>query len=282
MKLAEFSPEGERLLTVLCTDAVLDGDVLTVRLSDEDEVCTSSKERKNHFAQVDAEWFKKALSTEGGPATPIATPDHPLEILTADVSPILVFPNGKELLLSFFRDIEPVGWLAPGGCPRNLLEILDPQALAVREAAEEILLGTLQGDVFLVPAGLENPWEVWGLKPRIFIMLSVSTGAAATATASKLLVEWQSQRHETAGSFTIDPSIGSLALTVYWRIRVPVSLSELRIWDGERLPTGPLNRPARLTDQTGNVVAIFSGGHNILSASWITEEAGRRATARHR
>lgn len=283
LKLKDFTEErGTQVLTVLCTDAVLmDTGILLVRLSETEEICTSSKERRNHFSQVDTEWFKEQLSATTTTAKTIATPDHPLEVLTADVCPIIKIED-KEYILSFFRDITPPGWLIPGGCPRKLEEILNPRATAAREANEEIILGDKEGRIFSLPnsrAQLKAGLDAWRTVAKEIIPLQVEEISFPGATANKLVVEWQGERSETAGRFSVDPYIGSLTLTLYWRINVPVPLDQLRIWDGERLPDRPLNRSGRLTDRNGRTVAVFSNGFNILSHPWNTMETEKRATA---
>ena len=60
---------------------------LHVVLKNDSEILTTSKERKKHFENVDREWFEKQLkkwNREKTKRIEIATPDHPLEVITGD------------------------------------------------------------------------------------------------------------------------------------------------------------------------------------------------------
>lgn len=279
-RLKDFTEErGVRLLTVRCTNAWLERSTLFVELSEDDEIFTNSRERITHFESIETRWLQNQLASQDEKVM-IATPDHPLEVLTGDVCPILQIEE-EDYILSFYRDIMPQGWLIPGGCPRSLDELLNPKLIAVREAAEEILIGDKSGNVYPLPDSkiqLEANLEAWKLESNTIIPLNIKEVPLKWEGITALVIRTKDKETKTEGSFTVDPFIGAVDLTLYWRIELPVKLSELKIWDGERLPDRPLNRPARLTDRKGRTKALFSGGNNILSASWMNPETRTRAT----
>jgi hypothetical protein len=87
---------------------------------------------------------------------------------------------------------------------------------------------------------------------------------------------------------TVDPYIGSVAITLYCEIEIPVSLSMLRLFDGEFLGKSNvlINRAVKLTeriaisevDEKDEPVAIFVSGNNVLSTGWHSPTTRIRAT----
>ena len=282
-KLKEVAEGRVNLLTVKTTAAWLEREPepnLHIVIDDTMEALTSSGDRKEHFKTAST-WLKEQLEKWQNPLVSkieVATAEHPLEVVCGDVAPILVI-KGKKYLVSFFRDIEPVGWLVPGGCPRNREELLNPRQLAVRECGEELLIGDKRGRIYnFLPSSAEviETIQAWKLEPVDFISLSPKELPPAKGHAQNLVMEYHDTKKWTKNvNVTIDHQTASVAITLYWEINLPIGLEELRIFDGEK--TGALiNRPIRLTTEDGVLAAIFSRGENILSAGWITEaEKGR-------
>lgn len=285
-KLKEVAEGRVNLLTVRTTEAWLEREPepnLHIVIDDIMEALTSSADRKEHFKTASV-WLKEQLEKWQNPLVAkiaVATAEHPLEVVCGDVAPILVI-KGKKYLVSFFRDIEPVGWLIPGGCPRSREELLNPRQLAVRECGEELLISDTRGRIYnFLPSSAEviETIQAWKLEPVEFVLLSPKELPPIKGHVQNLVVVYHDAEKWTKNvNVTIDHQTASVAITLYREINLPIGLEELRIFDGEkREGTGALiNRPIRLTTEEGSLVAIFSRGENILLAGWITEgEKGR-------
>ncbi len=258
---------------------------LYVVLKKDSEILTTSKERREHFENVDREWFEKQLKKWNKKRTKrieIATPEHPLEVVTGDTCPILKI-EGERYVLSFYRDIVPQGWLIPGGCPRNFQELLNPKITARREFCEEVLIGDIQGRVYSFYSldKLKENCKSWKLEPTEIKPIFDRELSLEKGHASDLVMKMGSKRKRTENiSIIIDAEIASVSATIYWEGKPRIKLSDLRIFDGEKLKDGSLlNRPVRLTNvKDESLAAIFVHGQNILSADWITPTTEKRAT----
>ncbi len=259
---------------------------LHVVLKNDSEILTTSKERKKHFENVDREWFEKQLkkwNREKTKRIEIATPDHPLEVITGDTCPVLKI-EGERYILSFYRDITPQGWLIPGGCPRNFQELLNPKIVAQREFCEEVLIGDIQGKVYYfhsISDELKENFESWRLEPTEIKPLFGRELSLEKGHANNLDIRIGDKGEKTKDiSIFVDSEIASVSATVYWEGKLRIKLSDLRLFDGERLKDGSLlNRPVRLTNiRDESLAAIFVHGQNILSARWITTATEKRAT----
>ena len=222
----------------------------------------------------------------------IASVDHPLEVVIGFVCPVLVLDQ-KEYILSFYRDILPMGWLIPGGCPSTFEELFHPRTVASREACEEVLITDANGVVYHpevanIDAGhiARENCSAWRLEPTAmqFVQLEEFTPESTQvrdASSIVFLLDGEEVRVENV-AVTIDPEIASASIVLYWKMHLPISLSELRLFDGEKLPDGTLlNRPVRLTPvEGGDPIVIFSRGQSILAADWITEAQRRQVSIR--
>ena len=211
---------------------------------------------------------------------------QPLEVICGDVAMILKI-EGKKYLVSFFRDIDPVGWLVAGGCPRSRKEFLDVKALAVREASEEIVIANKYSkayQLFPLREELEANIQILNLDINEVVTPIVREVPPVEGDAQNLKIVFNGREVEVKGvNVTVDCEIASVALTFYYEVELPIALDELKIFDGELFPNRtPIHRPAQLTDKDGNQVAIFCRGHNIFAGkggkpAWISEGERQRA-----
>lgn len=289
MKLKDFVEGRVSLLTVMTTEAYLTKfpkKTLEVILDENSEILTSSQERKNHFINASSGWLYAKLADWEKPEIKevrIATPKYPLEVVTGDVCLILVI-EGEEYFLSAFRDILPVGWVIPGGCPKNLEEVFYPNLTARRKTVEEVLIGDTEGRIYPF-ISLEETVELarkWKLKPEdeAIVMLLCKEIFSGKGDATSLIVRKGREEAKTENTMLIvDPRLASVSATFYLKVELPIKLSELRIFDGEFNETTRtlINRPVRLT-KDGELTAIFVSGQNILSAGWNTPRTQERAT----
>ncbi|MFH1401481.1 MAG: hypothetical protein ABIG40_00760 [Parcubacteria group bacterium] len=257
-----------------------------VEISNNPEVLTSSRERREHFATA-SPWLAEQLKTWEFPQISeieIARPGNPLEVLCGNVGLILVI-EGRKYLYSVYRDIFPKGWLLPGGCSHLCREIMNPREVAFRESREEILVADKSDRVYrlVLPnsKGLDNElmenidsWQKERALPTKVDVVDLKTKELLPIVghARNLIVRINGQENLTQNvSVVIDSEIAILEVNCYLEVSLPIDLHQLRLFDCERLPNGNLlNRPTRLTDVNGNVAAEFSRGDNITRASWIT------------
>ena len=277
---------GNQFLTVRARQAWVSrkNKTLYVKLDWDSEILTSSKERQQHFASVSRSWFDSALLEldRGTNFVQIASCDQPLEVITGDVCLILVLEE-KEYIVSHYRDIPPIGWVIPGGCPKSFEELFHPRIVATREACDEVLMLDAKGVVYVlgravgIGTSVLANFDAWGLKPTRIVRADVyerifECARARDADHIMFLVDNEEIPVENV-AVTIDPQIGSVTVTLYWRIYLPIRLCELRLFDGERLEDGALlNRPIRLAPvQGGDPVAIFQSGEQLPQSQWKTE-----------
>ncbi|OGL88756.1 hypothetical protein A3H75_00400 [Candidatus Uhrbacteria bacterium RIFCSPLOWO2_02_FULL_51_9] len=279
-------------ITVRATDATLtrDGEtrILYVRMRDDTEVCANNADRRSHFVGADAGWFRDRLErfTGGIFNIPIGTPEHPLEIVTGDTCLVLVI-EGARYVVSFLRDIDPVGWLIPGGCPQSLDELLQPKIVANRECMEEVIITDREGTILwhadrnnVLGETFKAAFAGWRLKTEsVRLLESQPIPTAGIGTADRLVIEYAGKKHETTAPVFIGPEIASAAITLYREVEIPVPLADLHLYDGEMTPKGELIRRAvRLTDVWGNMVALFTNGLNALEMPWNTPRTADQAT----
>jgi len=283
--------EGDQLLTVRARQSWLSrdkGGTLYVKLDWDDEIHTSSGERRQHFESVDQEWFHSALEewNKGAAITQIATLEHPLEVATGDACLVLDFvTDRKQYVVSFYRDIMPMGWVTPGGCPSDFKELFHPKRVAAREACEELFL-VHKGGLVYVPkySDLKQPLKVvlnnadaWGVDASMISEFDVEEfefARGVNADARNIVFQIDDYEVRTENTVvTIDPDLGSVSVVLYSKIKLDVSLSEIRLFDGEALPDGTLlNRPVRLTPVgSDEAAAVFSNGQDVLGEDWIGE-----------
>ncbi|MFH1462736.1 MAG: hypothetical protein ABIG08_03535 [bacterium] len=290
-KLKEVAEGRTDLLTVRSTRVWLkriSEPSLCVEIDEEMEVLTNSRERRQHFHAA-SPWLKSQMEKwekRGADSVRVGRQAQPLEVIAGDVALVLNIA-GKRYLVSFFRDIDPVGWLVAGGCPRSLKEILDVKSLAIREGGEEIIIAD-QNDkiyqIFPLREELEENIRVLNLNVKEIVEAPAREIPPAEGDAQNLEVSFNGRETEIKRvNVNVDYEIASVAVTFYYEVELPVAFEELRIFDGELLPgRTPIHRAVQLTDENGNQVAIFSRGHNILAAGggkpkWNTEDERKRA-----
>lgn len=244
------------------------------------EVITSAKERKIHGEKSDSSWFKSRLSAVTV-YDYIANHDHPLEVATADICPILKI-GGQRYLVSFLRDIWPEGWLIPGGCPQNPEELLiSLEATAQREFFEELIIANNQTRIpYRRGFGIH---EIFSKNILDYYKLKCSDDAPCLliektkpvpGQAEQLLIESHMGFSQIANvNVTVDPVTASLAITSYWEIDLgDINLSQLCLCDGEELSNGALiDRYIRLTQQN-KIAALFRSGRNIPQEEWADHQ----------
>lgn len=281
----EGKEEVPRLLTLRVTDAYLRRpSVLDVNITPDLEVITNSRVRQEHFRSVNPEWLEERLeewrSSEGRDIR-IATPEHPLEVLDADFCPILVV-EGREYLVSIYRDIDPLGWVLPGGCPLNMKEIYSPRATAEREVSEEVLI-TRQGTAFyffpywinLIEENIKK-WQLEVKKLRRPKMEEMVLPHKSQIRDLVIRRDGKAEKVVRNVNLFLNAKISTLTAAFYCRIYLPGKLGEIEIYDGEKTDKGfPIRRLIRLTDRRGEVVASFDNREvkepdagTLLVAEW--------------
>ena len=289
-KLQEVAEGKIDLLTVRSTDVWLQRlpePTLFITINGEMEALTSSKERRAHFSTASL-WLKSQMEEweSGKPEfVQIGHQTHPLEVITGDIALVLNL-QGERYLVSFFRDIEPIGWLVAGGCPRERKDLSDVRGLAFREGSEELIITDKCNRAYqLFPAkeALESSIRALKLKINEVVTLSARELFPVQGDAQNLKVIFDTRETLSRVNLSVDCQTASVAATFYYEAELPFTLDELSIFDGELFPDGtPIHRPVQLTDKDGHQTAIFSRGHNILAGKgekprWITERTKRRA-----
>lgn len=291
-EVLKIGEEGFPLLTLRSTKAFLQRNAagkrqFIVKVSDETEVITSSRERREHFKTANRQWLEEQLAVwRNGVPVDIAIDDHPLEVITGDVCPLLVI-NGEEYIPSILRDIPPIGWLLPGGCPANLDEILHVDYAALREMQEELLIGDAARNVYSSRADEEGVRASFtaatGINPAKIKIIPVEHLVMNVGDADELVIWNEGHAFRTMLPIFVDPEIASTAATLYLWLLVPVqSLEELRLFDGEVLPNGTaLKRPVRLLKKDGTFAALYLRGNYVpMTDGWITKTTGRQSAFR--
>lgn len=278
-RLKEFIEEKSDYLVIRTTNAWLlkeeQKKILQVEIDEDSEIITNNKEGFAQFQNIQPEWFQNQLvywNKLRVSKVRIASPEYPLNVLLANICLVLVI-EGKEYLLSFYRDISLQGWNMPGGCPKNLEEIFSPRAVAIRETCEEVLLGDANGRFYFFgfsKVEIEHGLDAWDLKPKEIVSLSPKELSFGKGDAQNLVLEMPDRETRIENIvLTIDPYYALFWITLYWRLTLPIKLSELRIFDGEQKRDGSLlNRVVRLTTKDGEIAAMFVYGQNIFSADW--------------
>ncbi|MBI4098717.1 MAG: hypothetical protein HY437_01630 [Candidatus Magasanikbacteria bacterium] len=279
-------------VTVRSTNATLTRDretrILYARIHADMEVCANNADRRSHFVEADVDWLRDRLDQFAGGefSIPIGTPEHPLEVVTGDTCLVLVI-EGARYVVSFLRDIDPVGWLIPGGCPQSFDELLQPEKTAERECGEEVIITDREGAILwhadrnnVLGDTFKTALAGWRLKAEsIRLLEGRDIPTTGLGTADRLVIEYNTNTYKTVTPVSIAPEIASAAITLYREVEIPVPLADLRLYDGEMTPKGELIRRAiRLTDQWGNMVALFVGGMNALEMSWSTPRTAAQAT----
>ena len=237
--------------------------MLRVILTDYSRVLTTSRERRHHFKRFNKDWLLAELrkKSEG---VEIATEISPLEFLTGDVC-LLLEIEGKLYALEYLRDIEPRGWLLPGGCPRSLEELFNPRRVAEREVSEEVIIGDVEGSFYSFDF---YPREkvVFNEKEHETRLLKTEELFFGNGDANTLIFLRGTQTHILKGNFFIDWKTGSVANCFYRLVKFLGRLEDIQIYDGERTEDGNLiNRSARLIDPTDKSLhALFRSGKNLL------------------
>ncbi|TRZ83488.1 hypothetical protein D4R86_00645 [bacterium] len=298
-RLGEVINQETDVLTLRTTNAYLRSDELqsneiVIRIDQDPEVLTSSKERREHGQNSDSAWFEKQLEIWKEAQENhviVATPDHPLEVITCDVCPILLI-DGKRYIASFLRDIWPVGWLIPGGCPSSFRELLIPRRVAFRELQEELIILDNKNVAYSFGASEETLLKIlksYRITPKSIIRTRIQDIPPFPGHAGNLRIMEREKEMLSIGNInaTIDPYTASVAITLYCEIEIPVPLSELRLFDGEFIGHSDtlVNRAVRLTKKIAipevgekdEVVAIFVSGNNVLSTKWISPAIASRA-----
>jgi len=285
LKEVEGKREASRLLTVRVTEAYLrKPSILDVNITPDLEVITNGQIRQEHFRSVNPEWLEKRLAEWQNSESQdirVATPEHPLEILDADFCPVLVV-EGQEYLVSIYRDIDPLGWVLPGGCPLNMVEVCDPRAAAEREASEEVLIVRKETAFCYFPYWLnliEENIKRWQLKvkklsrPKMEEIILPCKGQARNLVVRR---DGKAEKVVRNVSLFLNAKISTLTAVFYYRIYLPGKLGEIEIYDGEKTDKGfPIRRLIRLTDRRGKIAAFFDNrdvkkpdAGTLLTAEW--------------
>jgi len=302
-QLSEVAGQRVDLLTVRTTNASVFQNQLVVHLNLDPEVLTTSRERREHGQIDNHDWLRRQLEkvAQSSTMTTIPVADlltyHPLEILTGDICVILII-EGKRYVVSFLRDIWPVGWLSPGGCPKSFTELLNIVAVATREICEELIITDSDDNVYsLVSPQDETRQEeiqrilrLYGHKQEFnFRRARVRELSPYPGHANRLIIYQGEKQLCDIGNLnlSIDPLTASVAATLYWEIELPIPLTKLQLFDGELLPDGSLlNRPIRLTQRVAlseapsnekdEVAALFCRGINVLNTDWLSSAMASR------
>ncbi|MFA6436831.1 MAG: hypothetical protein WC242_01780 [Candidatus Paceibacterota bacterium] len=301
-QLSEVTGQRVDLLTVRTTNASVFQNQLVVHLNPDPEVLTTSRERREHGQSDNHEWLKsqikKVESSSSIAIINVADQDHPLEVVTGDVCVVLVV-EGKRYIVSLLRDIWPVGWLSPGGCPRSFIELLNIVAVAEREACEELIIADTDINIYVLdsPQNVARHKEILRIlglyehkqKFHFLCTAQVRELSPYPGHANRLTIYQGGEQLCDIGNLnlSIDPVTASVAATLYWEIELPIPLSKLRLFDGELLPDGSLlGRPVRLTQKIAlaeapsndkdEVAALFYRGINVLNTSWLSPTMASR------
>ena len=281
------------VLTVRCTNAELerrDGHTLfSMNISEEMEVLISSKERREHRRQF-SPWLDKQLQLWNEQKShtlkiKVATKDHPLEVITGDTGLFLNI-EGIRYRYSTFRDIEPIGWIIPGGCPRSKAELFDPRNLSDRECAEEALIADCNGNVYnfskftdAVNKNIDD-WQKKGINFGDIISVPVKELTPYQFDADVIIIKTDNTEKEINGLYV---DINQISMTAsanrYLEVVLPIKFGELRLFDGERgLNNSLLNRPIRLQDAKENTKAMFWSGFSLMPNNWSGPKMSKKAT----
>lgn len=260
------------------------------------EVMTTSSERDKHRGSMGDEkerWFKKKLEQFEDPENKddvtIADPDHPLEIFTGDVSLLLEIEN-KKYYLFICRDINPRGWLIPGGCPENRNQLLDPKSVAERECGEEVGILDKKRKIFYFLYLPKKKWKEnyrnWlklinkkEIKPKEITKLKPDELSSEKGNAQNLFIKMGDKENTENVNVYINPKDASVYIILYRKVVFrDAKISDLVFFDME------LNRPVRLfteEDIKNRKLphGIFVYGQDILSVGFSNPEIINQITA---
>jgi len=189
--------------------------VLYVELDGNTEFITNGRERREHFRSIDSAWLEKQLKKDSKDIR-IADLDHPLEVISGDVCLILKI-EGEKYILSQYRDIEPIGWLIPGGLPKNLEELCYPIDVATREVREEVLIADTSGRVYTLGEQTEQLTrniKLWDLSPSEIVPLSKKNIFLERTGLAQPLNYVQPSRSPIKGSFFNLPATICLGISL--------------------------------------------------------------------
>ena len=300
------------LLTIRITNALLKKKVgkngeeiktLEVTIEENSEVMTNSKEREEHRKKMKNQdnWFDKKLRQFKDPErkkpVTIADPNHPLEIITGDVS-LLIRIEGKYYYLFICRDIDPEGWINPGGCPENIKELYNPLHVAKRECGEEACILEKKGKAYTAYSLCFSKEEwiknhiCWLLKkdiyPQEIIELELKRDKIfpERGDAQNLVIKRGSKEENVEDvNIFINTKKASVKIMLYWEVKLPVKMDELMMFDGE--DENKINRPVGLFTEVEikNEVhpphpdVIFVSGQDILSVGFSNPKIKEQITA---
>lgn len=259
---------------------------LLVEIEENPEVILAQKEGQAHAEACSSDWFKRRLEAfRAGDSEEVVIADsqNPLIVNVGDVCLILRI-EGKDYLVSFYRDIHLQGWVIPGGNPTNFEEVFDPKTVAFREAREELIIGDTQRTFYFIGVfkkELELNIERWKSTPKKIISLPYQELFFENGDAQNLILQMPGRGATKIENVnvTVDPYYVAVFLTFYLQVELPIKLSELCLFDGETLPGGGLlNRLVRLIDKKGEIAAIFTYGQNVLSADWNNPATKKRVS----
>jgi len=280
-KLKEYEGEGS-FITVKTTEAWLVKEngrwIFDLKISPESEICTSLRERENHFKSYSSDWIEQKIDLQKRinrgelkiKKIRVADRDHPLEMV-GGVACLVLEIESELYCVNSLRDIYPKGWLLPGGTSDNLWEISHPANIAYRELWEEIEINGRKVLIdnnktpFLRKSGAKlsqvNFLHHIGNAQNIIVREKRngtynSKGLQGTEIASLT-------KNVTVG---INSEIGTVTICAFPKIKFPGSIAEINISDKEKNIEGrPLQRPVRLVNiRNGITSAIFLKGKNIL------------------
>lgn len=249
------------------------------------ECITNSKERQQHFSLACQPFWQERMAErkQTGKIIRIGTPEHPLEMADVSVRLTLELLDG-EFDVSIYRDINPIGYVAVGGCSKNLKEVFNPQRIATRELSEELLIMDRAGRVYCyrpaVYSLIQKNIKDWGLKYREVIELPIEEQIIPRAGNAQRLLARRGIRRKTIMPIClfVDDELGIITAAFFWRVKLPIYLKELLLFDGERAGENTLlKRPVRLT-QRGKEIAIFDPGRRgsvIETSSWNSKKTER-------
>lgn len=295
----EVSPdESLDFLAALTTKAYLrfhhKGSTFHADIGSQSKVVTTTKERQLAFEEAgqNSVWLVKQIQDwkrGGKEKVPVADEKHPLLLSAGDVDLWIKIGGvgGERLALRTFRDIKPKGWVAPGGFPKRLEELLRPTLIHFREVQEEIIIGAERG-VFYGLFGsfdkvLSKNLDDWGKQEYDIVSPNNwEHDLPPGRLADNLSIEaFGGESHLTRGvGILIDPSIGNLAVVSEWTMVLPVThISDLVLLDGEHNKDGQLlRRPVGLFDHDGKLVAVWENGEpsnpeKFLPITWANPQS---------
>ena len=223
----------------------------------------SAYERHIHHSHHKQAWLEEQLSKEG--TRIIATQTHPIEFCCSDIA---LYINNS--LLAVYRDIPPVGWILPGGCPESLEELLDPQRVGEREFSEEILIVNPQNKIaYMLFPHYENIMRT-NLKKQgmsgFKIVYPAPTPLRRKSQGERIVIFWKGREITLRVPWFINTEIGTITIIRAFSVQLP----EVVLFDCEVNKGNLLNRPVGLF-KGGELIKMFVGGRKIFPQKWATK-----------